>query len=142
MACLNDGEFARWMRSARATLESARADLESGFYNWACFKAHQATEKALKAVLWGAGRPAVGHSLVALATEVERLGLEVPADVREHCYALSKYYTITRYPDAWESGAPEDYFTRREAEEAISAAERVLAWVEGVWRGLRGRERS
>ncbi|RLE74765.1 MAG: hypothetical protein DRJ56_06845 [Thermoprotei archaeon] len=38
-------------------MRSAEADLESGLYNWACFRAHQAAEKAVKAVLRG---PAVG----------------------------------------------------------------------------------
>lgn len=52
---LDDAEFERWMRSALKTLESARRDLEFGDYNWACFKAHQVVEKALKAVLWGLG---------------------------------------------------------------------------------------
>ncbi|MCY0883814.1 MAG: HEPN domain-containing protein [Acidianus infernus] len=32
------------MISAKQTLESARSDLNSGFYNWACFKSQQAAE--------------------------------------------------------------------------------------------------
>ena len=40
------------MRSATRTLESAKHDADHGDYNWACFKAHQAAGKALKALLW------------------------------------------------------------------------------------------
>jgi len=63
---LDEGEFERWMRSAEATLSSARRDAEGGDYGWACFKAHQAAEKALKALLWGSGNPTYGHSLKRL----------------------------------------------------------------------------
>jgi len=52
---LDAQEYERWMKSAYKTLESARRDRENGFYNWACFKSHQASDKALKALLWGLG---------------------------------------------------------------------------------------
>jgi HEPN domain-containing protein len=67
---LDEGEFERWMRSALRTLESARRDLNGGDYNWACFKSHQAAEKALKALLWGVGRPRSGHALTRLVRHV------------------------------------------------------------------------
>jgi len=53
VAYLDVSEYERWTRSAVRTLESAERDAEHGDYNWACFKAHQAAEKALKALLWG-----------------------------------------------------------------------------------------
>jgi len=56
----DEEKYCRWVRGARITLESARYDVEHGFFNWACFKARQAAEKALKAVLWGAGRLGLG----------------------------------------------------------------------------------
>jgi HEPN domain-containing protein len=135
---LDEGEFKRWMASARRTLESARRDTEAGDYNWACFKAHQAAGKALKALLWGLGEPAVGHSPVALAERLSQLSLPVGERVRELAARLSKFFTPTRYPGVWESGIPEDYYTRSEAEEAIKWAEGVIAWAEGVWRSLSG----
>jgi len=51
---------------------------------------------------------------------------------------LDKYYTATRYPDVWESGIPEEYFSRREAEEAVERAGRIIGWVRERWRSLRG----
>jgi HEPN domain-containing protein len=60
---LDVDEYERWMKSAIKTLESARRDIKQGDYNWACFKAYQAGEKALKALLWGAGLPRTGHAL-------------------------------------------------------------------------------
>jgi HEPN domain-containing protein len=137
---LDEGEFRRWIESARRTLRSAVRDLEGGDYNWACFKAHQAAEKALKALLWGVGRPRVGHSLPKLLQQIEEeLGIRAPGEVREACIRLNKLYTPTRYPDVWSEGIPEEYYSESEAREAISQAGRVIGWVEEIWRRLSGR---
>ena len=133
---LDEFEYQRWMRSARLTLKSARKDLDGGEYSWACFKAHQAAEKAIKSLLWGTGSPSFGHSLPILLQRLVELGLEVPERIRENAVRLSKYYTTTRYPDVWSEGIPEDYYVRGEAEEAISYAEDVLRWVERTWKSL------
>jgi len=134
---MDEQEFSRWIRSAERTLESARRDAEAGDYNWACFKAHQAAEKALKALLWGVGRPRIGHSLPRLLEHIgAELGVSVPDDVVEACMRLNKLYTPTRYPDAWSEGIPEEYYTRSEALEAVMMASRVIEWVKGVWKRL------
>lgn len=39
-----------WMDEAEGDLEHAKSDTERGYYNWACFSAQQAAEKAVKAV--------------------------------------------------------------------------------------------
>lgn len=39
-----------WLKQARRDLLHAKMDLKEGFYEWACFSAQQAAEKALKAV--------------------------------------------------------------------------------------------
>ncbi|MEM0458704.1 MAG: HEPN domain-containing protein [Thermofilaceae archaeon] len=135
---LDEEEYGRWMLSARRTLESSRRDAEAGDFNWACFKAHQAAEKALKALLWGVGSPVFGHSLVSLVNRLAEAGFEVDERVRELAARLGKFYTPTRCPDVWEEGVPEDYYTRSEAEEAIRQAEEVISWVEAKWKSLRG----
>ncbi|HDI86176.1 MAG TPA: HEPN domain-containing protein [Candidatus Korarchaeota archaeon] len=131
---LDEEEYNRWMSSARHTLRSARRDLEGGDYNWACFKAQQAAEFALKAYLWGVGRPAFGQSLLKLS---ELIG-DVPEDVRDACARLDKFYTAPRYAYMWSEGAPHEYYTRREAEESIYYAEAIMRFVEEKWRSLRG----
>ena len=139
----NVDEFERWFRSAKLTLQAAYVDLEAGNYNWVCFKCQQAVEKALKALLWGLGNPMPGHSLKKLVEKLIELGVDVPKVIHDYCVELSKYYTITRYPNMWESGVPEEYFTKVEAEEAIKKTESVLSWVEKTWRELlRGEEKK
>lgn len=39
-----------WMEEAKGDPEYAKSDMEHGFYNWACFSAQQASEKAVKAI--------------------------------------------------------------------------------------------
>jgi len=46
------------MKQAEHTLRSIEADLGFGSYSWACFKAQQAAELAIKAMLRAMGRPA------------------------------------------------------------------------------------
>lgn len=134
---LDESEFMRWIKSALRTLESARVDHAHGFYSWACFKAHQVAEKALKALLWGLGSPRVGHSLLALLSELGVVLGEVPEGVRESCVRLNKYYIPTRYPDVWSEGIPEEQYSEKESLEAIAMAEEVVKWVEGAWKLLR-----
>jgi len=99
---LDAAEYSRWIESARRTLKSARGDLERGDFNWACFKAHQTAEKALKALLWGVGAPAQGYSLSKLLDKVvEALAIEPPRDVYEACIRLDKFYAATRCLNAW-----------------------------------------
>ena len=143
MVYLDVNEYERWMKSATRTLESASHDIERGDYNWACFKAHQAAEKALKALLWGVGVPRTGHALTHILNYITReLGLEVPDDVRRACLLLDKYYVPTRYPNAWVEGIPEDYYSESEAEDAVVKARRVIEWVEETWRELLRRGES
>jgi len=137
MQYLDVSEFDRWLRSALRTLESAKRDLEFGDYNWTCFKAHQTVEKALKAILWGVGKPRVGHSLIHLLNHLtEVIGVNPPDDVVHACITLSKFYTPTRYPDVWSEGIPEEYYSRKDAEEAIRFAMRVIEWVRELWQEL------
>ncbi|MGB9740257.1 MAG: HEPN domain-containing protein [Candidatus Bathyarchaeia archaeon] len=44
-------EYRRWISSSKEALDSARGDLERGDSNWACFKAQQAAEFVVKALL-------------------------------------------------------------------------------------------
>ena len=136
-ARLDYEEYSRWMKSAYLTLDSARRDKESGDHTWACFKAHQAAEKALKALLWGVGEPTTGHSLVKLlnATQ-ETLAKKAPGEISDAALKLSRYYIPTRYPDVWSEGIPEEYYSASDSEEAITLAKKVIEWVEEEWREL------
>ncbi len=130
-------EYRRWMRQARHTLESIRADMEYGNYDWACFKAQQVAEYSLKALLRGVGEPAFGHDLRDL---LERAKEYCELNLESEVARLSKFYIPTRYPDAFPGGSPYEFYTREEAEEALKIAEKVYWEVErcvhGIERGV------
>lgn len=136
---LDEAEYARWNRSSKRTLSSAKGDLERGDYNWTCFKAQQAAEFAIKALLHGLGLPSYGHSVSRLLTEASR-GLRTRKEIVQAAKTLDKYYVPTRYPNAWAEGTPEEYYTKEDAEKAVKCAEAIIEWVEASWRLLKGEE--
>ncbi|MEM3486555.1 MAG: HEPN domain-containing protein, partial [Candidatus Methanomethyliaceae archaeon] len=58
-----------WMDQAEGDLVHAQNDAEHGFYDWSCFSAQQAAEKAVKAVFQRLGGEAWGHSVADLLRE-------------------------------------------------------------------------
>jgi len=118
-----------WLKQARRDLLHARHSLEDGDYEWACFAAQQAGEKALKALYQSLGAEARGHSVLGL---LDRLpdqfapGPELATAARE----LDKHYIPTRYPNSYAEGAPFEYYTEEEARRAIINAERIIRFCE------------
>lgn len=86
---LDEDEYSRWIKSSMRTLDSARGDLSRGDYNWACFKAQQAAELAVKALLHGLGLPAHGHSVSKLISNLPR-ELKASEEVIQSAKTLDK----------------------------------------------------
>jgi len=116
-----------WLRQAEKDLAKAKLDLEWQYYEWACFTAQQAAEKAIKAVYQRLHGEAWGHGTKPL---LERLPFDLEEELLEDAKALDKLYIPTRYPNGLPEGIPHDYFTRSEAQRAIQAATRIYEWCE------------
>jgi HEPN domain-containing protein len=114
-----------WLRQAEKDLEKAKLDLEWGFYEWACFTSHQSAEKAIKAIFQHIHGDAWGHGTKAL---LENLPYDDHMVYIEDAKLLDKFYIPTRYPNGLPEGIPHDYFTRKEAEDALRAASRIYEW--------------
>lgn len=114
-----------WMDQAEGDLLHARSDVQGGYYDWACFSAQQAAEKAVKAVFQRMGAEAWGHSVADLLNE---LGARqaVPERLREAALELDKAYIPARYPNAHPSGAPRTRYTKVEAARLIDYAGEIL----------------
>ncbi len=114
-----------WLRQSEVDLQHARSSVETGFHEWAAFAAHQAAEKAIKAVFQKLHREAWGHALSAL---MEALPPETSPDpgLIDRAKDLDLHYIPTRYPNGFERGAPTDYYTRSQAERAIADAQAIL----------------
>ncbi len=114
-----------WMDQALGDLEHARSDRERGFYEWACFSAQQAAEKAVKAVFQKMGAEAWGHSIADLLQELGKHH-PVASALVDGALELDKAYIPTRYPNTHPSGSPRRRYTEREAERLIQYAEEII----------------
>ena len=121
-------EARRWLTQAESDLAFAEVGLREGFFAQACFVCQQAGEKGLKALCYLRGdRIVLGHSLVELLATLARTHA-VGAEIREGAQQLDQYYVPTRYPNGLPGGVPAEVFTRRQAEEAVEIAGRILAF--------------
>ncbi|MGQ9575491.1 MAG: HEPN domain-containing protein [Thermoguttaceae bacterium] len=119
-----------WLRQADADLRHARNARKDGDFNWAAFAAHQAAEKAIKALFQKIHSEAWGHALsLLLASLPEKVRPD--ESLMDLAKQLDKHYIPTRYPNGFERGAPVDFYTRKEADEAIGAAEAILGFCRG-----------
>ena len=58
--------YSDWFRQSEADLRHARNSLQVEDFDWSCFAAHQAAEKAIKAVYLKNGMDAWGHTVTVL----------------------------------------------------------------------------
>ena len=71
------------------------------------------------------GRDAWGHTLTILLGNLAEI-VGVPGDLIEKAKVLDKHYIPTRYPNGFDSGAPTDFYTRKEGETAVAFAEEII----------------
>lgn len=120
-----------WINQASRDLASAEVMLINGFYEWACFASQQAAGKAVKAAFQKMGATAWGHSLL----ELFKL-LSVKAGITEELFdgarILDRFYIPARYPNAFESGSPFEYFTRKDAGNGIICGRRLVEFCAGL----------
>ena len=114
-----------WLRQAESDLEHARDTSERGRHEWACFAAHQAAEKSVKALHLRLGQEAWGHVVHMLLEELPE-ETSVPQELIESARVLDAYYIPTRYPNGHPSGAPRDHYGRLQSEEAVRHAGKIL----------------
>ncbi|RLF99488.1 MAG: DNA-binding protein [Candidatus Wolframiiraptor sp.] len=120
-----------WIRQARRDLEAAEHQLAGGFYEWACFLAQQAAEKAVKAVFQKLGAEVFGHSVAGLLSSLPE-GFKPGERLIDLAKELDKAYIPTRYPNAHPEGAPFELYTRSEAERLMSHAREVIEFCENL----------
>ncbi len=114
-----------WWVQAQADLRHARNAQAEGAYEWACFAAHQAAEKALKAIFEQRGQRAWGHTVTHLLQALAE-ATEIPSELMDQARILDKHYIPTRYPNGLTEGAPTEFYTSLEAEDAIRYSEAIL----------------
>ncbi len=118
-----------WMAQARRNLELAKRLQEIGAYEWSCFLTQQACELSVKALFQRLGIDAWGHSVTDLLEGLPE-GFKPSRRLVDIGRELDKAYIPTRYPNAHQSGAPFQLYTKNEAERLIKHAERIIKFCE------------
>lgn len=87
-----------WFKQANYDLKTAGALLKTGRYVYTVFMCHLCVEKALKGLYTKnlLQTPPKTHNLIYL---VERIKLDVPAELYDFIFNLNRVSIPTRYPD-------------------------------------------
>ena len=115
-----------WLAQAERDIEQAQASQREERHEWACFAAHQAAEKAVKALHLARGQEAWGHLVARLLRE---LPVAVDEALEDRAKVLDGFYIPTRYPNGHPEGAPFEHYGRLLSDEAIRHAGAILAFV-------------
>lgn len=122
-----------WVKQAEFDLLAARLSLQNGYYEWACFQAEQAAEKALKGTLVFCGyKPPKVHKLSILYHLARKTCFSKIHEVSIE--SLQAYTFVSRYPFIipGDNLTPHDFMTHENAVECIHEAERVLDLVKEI----------
>lgn len=123
-----------WLAQAQRDLDHAADASEHEHFEWACFGAQQGAEKAVKAVYLHLHGEGWGHSVLKLLQGLADK-VTIPEALLDDARTLDRHYIPTRYPNGFDVGFPGEYYTRKEAEEAIDHARRIIGFCEGLLRG-------
>lgn len=121
------GEAKRWFRQAKADVAAVENDIVYGnpSYEWACFKCHQAAEKALKAAQYtvDADKTSV-HNLVQNCNGLNDSEL---TEIARQLEVLVGDSTCMRYPDRMHfPQIPNDVYSAHMAQQALLLAKRIV----------------
>lgn len=115
-----------WLNQADRDMKQAEASLRDELYEWSCFAAQQAAEKAVKALIQSLGGEAWGHSVTAL---IDALPDDVrPSGLRDEALELDQAYIPSRYPNAHPVGYPGSLYTRKMAERLIEYSKEIIKY--------------
>jgi HEPN domain-containing protein len=119
---------ADWLKQSPRDLEQARDSQRAERYEWACFAAQQAAEKAVKALHLHLGQEAWGHVVARLLRELPQ-GVKVSDELIDRARALDAYYIPARYPNGFPEGAPFEHYGVLQGNEAVRYAGEIVDFV-------------
>jgi len=119
---------ADWLKQAEHDLEQAQASEAARRFEWACFAAHQAAEKAVKALHLFLDQEAWGHVIARLLMELPAM-VTVPELLKQQAQVLDTFYIPTCYPDSHAEGAPFEHYGPLQSKEPLRYARETLEFV-------------
>ena len=125
-----------WLKQAKKDILHSKESLKIEHFEWSVLAAHQGAEKAIKAVYFKMGGDPWGHSILQFLKKLPE-NFDVNDELIQAAKYLDKHYITYLYPNGFASGAPEDYFTKKDAKEAIINAEKIFIFCENQISTLR-----
>ena len=119
-----------WLKEAKWDLENANILLENKRYSTAVFHSQQASEKAVKALLFSRNLNGWGHSINSLLEKYSEEEKRQISTIQNEARELDRNYITTRYPDALPEIAPQDAYDKIDAEKSINQANKIFYFVE------------
>jgi HEPN domain-containing protein len=116
---------ADWLKQAEWDLRAAEDSAAKGHHEWAAFQAQQCAEKAVKALVQSLHGAVRGHGIAEILRQLPA-GLKVPEAIFKGAVELDRVYIPTRYPNAFPSGSPRDYYSESSSRELIGYARQTL----------------
>ncbi len=117
-----------WFSQSLRDIEQAKDSQQAGRHEWACFAAHQAAEKAVKALHLSLKQEAWGHVIAQLLQELPEK-TAVAQDLIEKGRVLDNFYIPTRYANGHPGGAPFEHYGVLQSTQAIQYASEIIEFV-------------
>ena len=127
-----------WLKQAKKDIQHAKESLKIEHFEWAVLAAEQGAEKAVKALYYEIGADPWGHSIYHFLRKLPEK-FEINEELIKSAKNLDKHYIISRYPNGFASGAPEDYYIKEDAEEAIKDGEKIFNFCKNQISALKGK---
>jgi HEPN domain-containing protein len=115
------GRALDWLNQAKNDYNWAYEGISLGYYSQVCFMAQQAGGKAIRSIAYFQGKDVRGHSITKIAQALAYNG-----EIEQAGKMLDLFYISARYPDALPAGAPFEFFTKEQAEEALEKANLII----------------
>jgi len=128
-------EALRWFEEARWDYETAVILHRERRYNAAAFYAHQAAEKAVKALLYRINEVPWGHSVRILLERYFRGSGAEEHELLTYARELDRHYIPSRYPNAYPEGTPHEAYDEETSRRALEAAKKIMDFVRGILGG-------
>jgi HEPN domain-containing protein len=116
-----------WLKQAVRDILHAKESIKIEHFEWSVLAAQQGAEKSIKALYYEIGGDPWGHSLLKFLRALPKK-FEIDEKLISAAKNLDKHYVTSRYPNGFASGAPEDYYMKKDAEEAIINAEKIFEY--------------
>jgi len=113
------------LRQSEKDLQHPKRSVDAGDFEWACFAAQQAAEKAVESLYQSVHLDVIGRSVSRMLQDLP-ISLKLPEDILQRSKELDKHYVPARYPNFHPEGAPMDHYTALEARMAVERAEKIL----------------